>query len=747
MPVATKTRERPLPPVPSAWRHSQTRQSLTSISVATDRDLPSTSKHYPQPSHRSPQILLQAVSQPSILACFLHTTTWHDFHALLNVSRAFRHDLWANEECRDTILAHFIPGYKYALELCNPHPLSDVPVDAHHFALLMISQYVPLHTYPMQSIVLLNRLAQGADELAIRKAILRLSSLSLAHSRFVLLLQSLVHSASPSPSSDPGEYDEFFASPQASLRTPQSYGVRELVFPAPLSTLGVIANSPGSPQAKKPAVRRVLTRSGTIRSSSSTKPTAARNNGHVRTGSLSPQRATPTVAETIPRIGNPSGISSILRANRVPPPPPSADPLALKLYSGSWRRSLPPPSKRPTSAFLVTGLAVEGSEDGWQTSDGELKEPPPRRFASVSYSSESSLWSPPSISRTNTESDASSPPRGERGHRRTANGNGTATGVAVPRGTSPHDLFLATSRTRAPVLRVFVPCAALDEAAIGACEHELVRAGLWAHLSDGDVVCNFGFVPPITTPHSSREDERGEEDEDERHRQQWLMFNGHCLVPYVPPSAPPLASPLTLPSPFYFAHVLPAFVNPVFVLALPQVLTPTHSHSHSPSPARRVTIREPEVGPERDVDLKLVRAPARVPSPHSPGGFAVVRKYMWRARIPLVGPGSGTEAGVELGRGWCGEWVLEAEGTPEGRQTLVDALGARGRTNAYGLRRRDQWEIVREKSGGGRVWFKMLAANVDGYIDTLVHPPEPADRIPVPLNVNLMNPPATRTQQ
>ena len=31
----------------------------------------------------------------------------------------------------------------------------------------------------------------------------------------------------------------------------------------------------------------------------------------------------------------------------------------------------------------------------------------------------------------------------------------------------------------------------------------------------------------------------------------------------------------------------------------------------------------------------------------------------------------------------------------------------------------------------------MLHPNVDGYIDTLVHPPEPADRIP--LNVNVAN--------
>ena len=142
MPVATKTRERPLPPVPSAWRPSQTRHSLTSISPATDRDLPSPSKRDPQPSERSPHMFLQAFSQSSILACFLHTTTWHDFHALLNVSRALRHNLWANEGWRDTILSHFIPGYKYALELCDPDEVSDIPLDAHHLALLSTSHTV-----------------------------------------------------------------------------------------------------------------------------------------------------------------------------------------------------------------------------------------------------------------------------------------------------------------------------------------------------------------------------------------------------------------------------------------------------------------------------------------------------------------------------------------------------------------------------------------------------------------------------
>ena len=104
--------------------------------------------------------------------------------------------------------------------------------------------------------------------------------------------------------------------------------------------------------------------------------------------------------------------------------------------------------------------------------------------------------------------------------------------------------------------------------------------------------------------------------------------------------------------------------------------------------------------------MKLVNVATRVPSPQSAGGVALVRKYMWLARLPYVGPGSGTEAGLALGRGWQGEWVLEAEGTREGRQSLEDAL--RCGTNGPGLRRRDQWEVVREKSGAGRLWLKCV---------------------------------------
>ncbi|RPD60127.1 hypothetical protein L226DRAFT_463125 [Lentinus tigrinus ALCF2SS1-7] len=706
MPVATKTRDRPLPPIPVPTRLSPSSSRPSSPAASgLGRISSHTPRHLPRPSRHSRLMLFRALREPRLLAAFLQWTTWRDFHALMNSCRDCRLAVWASDECRAIILSQFLPGYSYALELSGLEQNSDIHIDFHQLSLLMISQSVPLHTYPMQTMRVLNMLAQGGDDLKLQRGCMRLSSLTLAHSRFVLFLQSLVHSGSPSPSSDSDDFEDVLSSPRAmSLRSPQFQGVRELVFPAPLSALTADPSSFDDAlstafDTPKPSTgRRILSRSGTLRSTSSA----------TRAASLSPQRSPSTIAETIPR-SKPTGFSSMFLKSKVPLPPPSADPLALKLYSGSWRRTLPP-HKRQSVAF-----AASADEDGWLSSppEGELKMPH-RRFASVSFSSESSLSSPPSISRTNTESEGSSPPPRDRGHKR---GIASSASVAVPRGTSPHDLYLATSRVRAPLLRVFVPCAQLDEAAITACEDQLIRAGLWEHLSDGDVVCNFGYVPPIESPPESEDGSvsTNAPAPDDADRQKWLMFNGYCLVPYVPPSSPPLENPLTLPSPFYFAHILPAFVDPVFILALPQQRTPRNR-------ASRLTIYEPVH------DMKLVNVATRVPSPQSPTGFAMVRKYTWLARIPYVGPGSGTEAGMALGRGWHGEWVLEAEGTREGKQNLVDALS--NGTNGPGLRRRGQWEIVREKSGGGRLWLKLQVPNVDGYIDTLVHPPEPADRIP-----------------
>ena len=53
----------------------------------------------------------------------------------------------------------------------------------------------------------------------------------------------------------------------------------------------------------------------------------------------------------------------------------------------------------------------------------------------------------------------------------------------------------------------------------------------------------------------------------------------------------------------------------------------------------------------------------------------------------------------EMGDGWFGEWILEGEGTREGKQVLLDALSGCD----MGVR---EWELVREKSGGGKLWLK-----------------------------------------
>ena len=96
-------------------------------------------------------------------------------------------------------------------------------------------------------------------------------------------------------------------------------------------------------------------------------------------------------------------------------------------------------------------------------------------------------------------------------------------------------------------------------------------------------------------------------------------------------------------------------------------------------------------------ETSLVNTATRVPSPHSPGGWAMVKKYMWIARA-RVGMGF-MDIDDGLGEGWRGEWVLEAEGTQEGRETLIDCIsGLSGEIFV--------WELLREKSGGGRIWIR-----------------------------------------
>jgi len=88
-----------------------------------------------------------------------------------------------------------------------------------------------------------------------------------------------------------------------------------------------------------------------------------------------------------------------------------------------------------------------------------------------------------------------------------------------------------------------------------------------------------------------------------------------------------------------------------------------------------------------------------VQSPHSRGGWAAAKKHMWVARA-RVGMGF-VDVDDGLGEGWRGEWVLETEGTREGRQTLVDCLS--GDADEVFV-----WEFVREKCSAGQIWLKLV---------------------------------------
>jgi len=110
----------------------------------------------------------------------------------------------------------------------------------------------------------------------------------------------------------------------------------------------------------------------------------------------------------------------------------------------------------------------------------------------------------------------------------------------------------------------------------------------------------------------------------------------------------------------------------------------------------------------------------KVPSKPSPSGVAIARKYMWTALVDRTPrqDGEGEEGELdEMGEGWYGDWVLEAEGTREGRQMLLDWLGG----GYVGPPR--EWELVRERSGMGKkdrrgtVWLKLLHARDEDWCE------------------------------
>ena len=220
----------------------------------------------------------------------------------------------------------------------------------------------------------------------------------------------------------------------------------------------------------------------------------------------------------------------------------------------------------------------------------------------------------------------------------------------------------------------------MDEQIIIECEEQLVDSGLWNHLSTGDIICNLGFVPPASEDNGTDSDDPvwgGERDANgNTTNRKWLLFNGYSLVPFSPPEPPPLDDPLILPSPYYYSHILSPFSNQIYNLTLPSDL-------------------------DEFPEMTLVYTSSKVKSPHSPAGYATVKKYMWVASVMRLARTEFSRFGdaEAIGEGWKGEWILEGEGTREGRHILIDCI--RGCETE-----KREWEFVREKSGGGKIWLK-----------------------------------------
>ncbi|TDL25808.1 hypothetical protein BD410DRAFT_837268 [Rickenella mellea] len=538
--------------------------------------------------------LAMVLAQRGVLARLLDVITWDEFYTLTLVSQGVRWSLW-NTASKEIVLSRFVPSFHLALRWRDYRLWQDnIPMSFGDLERSIVSFETPLHQYPMHALSVLSTEVPTPEQDVMTQ---RCQKLALAHSRIVLLLQSMVHSSLLPPRS---ELDE----PGWKLNIAQP-GLRELTFPAPLSYFGPQVterpkleprrNSGGSP-AKAKLVHH---------QKSPSMPSSPVTDDHRR---LTNRRNLAQGGKRLSVFGN--------GGSRVPPPPPLQQPPSLQYYSGTWRRGLTRSS----------------------ASDEDILQPPKRRFLSVNASSDSSLGSDP----TQSSGATSTPPS-----------------------TSPHDLHMATSRTRAPIVRVFVPCSVLCDETIALCEEQLIDEGLWEHLSVGDIVCNFGYVPSL----NDDEDEGSPVSmhRSEEHRR-WLIFTGDRLVVFDPMDPPPLQDALSLPSPFYYSHILPPFSNTKFRLTLPP-FKPHFTLSHQTS---------------------------TIYSPHSAAGQVRVKKYVWLATVDASNHPT-------TGDGWRGMWVLQGEGTKEGKQALIDSLKG-------GVQGERLWEIVREKSGGGKLWLRLVAS-------------------------------------
>lgn len=333
----------------------------------------------------------------------------------------------------------------------------------------------------------------------------------------------------------------------------------------------------------------------------------------------------------------------------------------------------------------------------------------------------------------------------------------------------------ATSRYFAPVYRVYVPTSVslssspstsvntgaeptpdAHTTAVASvmeeCEAQLRTAGVWPYgIQVGDIVANLGYVPASPSQPPPPSQAFGQEEVNES---SWMIFDGQRLVrfdpqnPPIPPSlqqqsqsgAPrvPVEDAIVagIPCPTYYAHILPKGTNPVWPLSIPIYLLPfPHASRSDQEDLMKSTPSTRGTGSSTGVQFSLVQVMAQVPSHKGP---VRVQRFSWTARcdfrrrtpVPLstlrdsseldtprpddIHPSASAEVDDpverELGL-WAGEWVLEAEGTPEGRAMLERILDESYRFGYGRLQARARawkWEVVLEKCEGDVLWLRYV---------------------------------------
>ena len=492
-----------------------------------------------------------------------------------------------------------------------------------------LSDKIGIQAYPVHA------LQFGAGPLDTHKLRLlqKLQSFTVAHSKIVLLLQSLAHSSLQPLRPELEEFQSPRLTPQPSL----PHGIRQLHFPEPLC------------YTDSPAIQRT--------------PSFHR---HKRSRSQ----------EVVMAKSKTSGKKlSFLFRSKQPLPPPSLDFIIRQSYFSPWRRVL---------------------ESSPSTRTPETTSPRRRRFINPSSWSDSCLSTSTRLSIIQEKRRSMSIPR-----------------LRIPF-RSPHDAHLATSRSHAPVLRVFVPCSELNDTSIAACEDQLADAGLWDHLSIGDIVCSLGYMPPslpdygdpqqdyvVTASASVRSHHSSLSSGSIPDDTIWLVYDGFGLVQYSPTvEPPPLNDAFTLVAPYYYSHILPISANPFFTLDMYSKLSKFRGSFDSHGGMR--------FSPPATPRFELILMPMRVRSPKSPGGYAMVKRYKWVATIK--GIKAALAGNLEVGIGWLTEeWAIEVDGTFEGRRMLESLLYPPGAHTGGNLARGDWvWEIDRQRSNLSMTWFRFV---------------------------------------